>query len=77
MARQSFSYRTRDGRLLEWSGTGVSLCTTCEELFGSVTAFDAHIKRKPATAPPRHDTSKLHRNGKGWLVTEAWEGLPA
>lgn len=38
-----FTYTTRDGRVFEWTGLKIAICTKCDEIFNSVHAFDKHI----------------------------------
>lgn len=76
MANAPFTHTTRDGRTLSWFGHNVCVCAKCDEIFGSPTAFDAHLARKGgqrAVGPARHDTSKLVRNDRGYLVTKLYE----
>ena len=63
-------HRCRDGRVLTWTGRGVCVCTECDEMFGSITAFDKHLKRKGQQGPARHDITGLVRNSAGHLVTK-------
>ena len=70
MSREPFTYRTRDGRTLSWGGLDVCVCTHCDEIFGSPAAFDAHLIRRGQRGEARHDTSRLVRNDRGWLVME-------
>jgi len=74
VAAEPFTHRTRDGRTLSWTGLNVCVCAKCDEIFGSPAAFDAHLRRPSGggAAPATHDTSRLFRNAKGWLVTELW-----
>ena len=72
MAREKFTYTTKDGRTLEWTGPNVSICTKCGEIFNSVAAFDAHIKRKGKRA--KHDYSWMPRNARGYLITSEYDG---
>lgn len=73
------TYRTRDGRTLKWGGLNACVCSQCEQLFNSVAAFDAHIKRatvkdgKRTDHEPIHDHSWMPRNSAGRLVTSLRE----
>lgn len=77
------SYTTRDGRVFEWGGKGVCICTKCDEIFNSAAAFDAHIKRatvkngRRTDHEPVHDHSHMPRNSKGYKVISLFtnEGL--
>lgn len=66
-------YVTKDGRILEWSGATVCVCSKCEELFNSVGAFDHHIKRRKRGGEVTHDISKMPRNAKGYLVISLYD----
>lgn len=61
------------GKVYEWTGNGTCFCSKCKEIFGSVFAFDKHLKRgrgrANAKGPARHDIKGLIRNDKGYLVT--------
>ena len=73
------TYTTRDGRTFTWTGQGICVCTKCDEIFNSVAAFDAHIKRatvengKRVDHEPIHDYSWMPRNKAGRLVTNLRE----
>lgn len=71
------SYTTKDGRVFEWSGRGVCICTKCDEIFNSVGAFDHHIRRGKKDKEPVHDHSHMPRNSKGYKVISLFtdEGL--
>jgi hypothetical protein len=60
---------TRDGRVVEWRGSSICWCSTCEELFSSPTAFDVHIRTDKATGERVHDVRNMPRNSKGHLVS--------
>lgn len=66
------SYTTNDGRVLEWGGKGVCICTKCDEIFNSVAAFDHHLKRGKGkqnwAKAAQHDHSDMPRNSKGYKV---------
>lgn len=69
-------YVTRDGRELTWTGHNICICTKCDEIFNSVTAFDHHIRYGEGKGRNRtvfeeavHDTSGMPRNSRGYLVT--------
>lgn len=62
------SYTTKDGRVLEWGGKGVCICTKCDEIFNSVAAFDHHIRRRKKGGSAIHDHSDMPRNSKGYKV---------
>ncbi|MBW7934702.1 MAG: hypothetical protein H3C62_14065 [Gemmatimonadaceae bacterium] len=75
---------TSDGRTLTWTGHNLCYCTKCEQLFNSVAAFDAHIRRPkgpvgrgkkaaPISGPGIHDFSWMPRNNAGRLVTSLRE----
>lgn len=68
-ASQVNSFRTRDGRLLTWSGRNICVCTRCDEIFNSPAAFDAHIRTNRETGERVHDFSWMPRNNAGRLVT--------
>jgi hypothetical protein len=59
-----------DGRQVTWTSHGVCYCTSCKEVFNSVSAFDHHLKRgrRGQGGHARHDTSGMPRNAKGYLV---------
>lgn len=73
-------YVTRDGRVFTWTGHGVCVCTKCDEVFNSVHAFDAHIRRAEVVNKKRiefaeavHDFAWMPRNKAGRLVTSLRE----
>ena len=59
---------TSDNRTLTWTGSNVSYCTLCEELFNSGHAFDHHLKYGRNGGPARHDITGMPRNSRGYLV---------
>lgn len=71
--------RTSDGRTITWAGLSICYCSRCEQLFNSVAAFDAHIRRATITGKKRvghepiHDYSWMPRNTAGRLVTSLKE----
>lgn len=71
MVGEKFTYTTKDGRTLKWTGHRVSVCTKCGEIFNSVAAFDAHIRRRGKRA--KHDHSWMPRNAKGYLIIAEYD----
>lgn len=63
---------TKDGRVFEWSGQNICICTKCEEIFNSVGAFDAHL-RTNKKGRKSHDHSWMPRNSAGRKVTSLRE----
>lgn len=61
-----FTYTTRDGRVLKWSGLGACVCTRCDELFNSVAAFDHHLRARDGKPPHHHED--MPRNKAGRIV---------
>lgn len=62
------TYRTRDGRTITWSGQNICVCSRCDQVFNSVAAFDAHIRRPRNGKVAVHDYSWMPRNSAGRLV---------
>lgn len=61
----------RDGTVVTWTGKQLCWCTHCEELFNSLAAFDAHLKRNGQRGVARHDITGMPRNAQGRLITRA------
>lgn len=77
MASEPFRHRAKDGRVIEWTGLGICVCTQCDEIFNSVAAFDHHLKRKKGAkheGVARHDIRGMPRNERGYLVTALYNG---
>ena len=73
MPNPTITHTCRDGRVLSWQGLNVCVCSQCDEIFNSPTAFDFHLKRKGQAGVARHDHSKMPRNDKGYKVTKLYE----
>lgn len=66
-------YTFKDGRTIEWSGEGISICTKCDDVFNSGAAFDHHLKTTRRGQPAVHDISGMPRNKKGYLVISLFD----
>lgn len=60
-------YETRDGRVLEWTGFNICVCSKCEQVFNSVAAFDMHLRDRDGKGAHYH--ADMPRNAAGRLVT--------
>ena len=70
LVRPGFSYVMKDGVELRWTGQNVCICTKCDDIYKSVSAFDRHIRDGRHLSP---DECGLVRNARGQLVTEEWQ----